>query len=409
MYQITSNENQGISNTVPIGRPIANTQIYILDVNLQPLPVGVIGDLYVGGDGMSCGYLNCPDLTSERFINNPFDSSEIIYKTGDLARYLPDGNIEFFGRSDQQVKVRGFRIETGEVEVALAAHPAVRQAVVVAWKERSSDASLVAYLVAAQGRKDAEPGQLREFLRQKLPDYMVPSKFVNLESLPLTPNGKVDRKALPSPSQTRPDLKAPYIAPRTPLELDLSEICAQVLGLESQNGTPVVGVNDNFFDLGGHSLLGTRLVFLLREKYGLEAADLPLRVLFEQPTVANLARTIEMVKRGERGSIHVGGGDFIRRGQLSLDELNDEVQLNPNITASDLVYTHVDEPHHILLTGATGFVGAFLLHDLLRMGSAEIYCLLRANDLEQGKQRLNKIWKPICYGKIPSAIASNRS
>ena len=398
MYQVSSNEDQGISNTVPIGRPVANTQIYILDANLQPVPVGVIGDLYIGGDGVSRGYLNRPELTAERFIANPFDSSSIIYKTGDLARYLLDGNIEFFGRSDQQVKVRGFRIETGEVEVALAEHPSVRQAVVVAWKERSPDASLVAYVVAdedaalseSKGEEEADPAQLREFLRTKLPEYMLPSIFVNLEALPLTPNGKVDRKALPPPSQARPDLKAPYVAPRTPLELELAEICAKVLDLESPDGNPVVGVNDNFFDLGGHSLLGTRLVFLLREKYGLEAADLPLRALFEQPTVANLAQIIERVRSGERGSVFVGGSDFIRRGQLSLDELNAEAQLDPGITAGDLVYKHVADPKHILLTGATGFVGAFLLHDLLKMTTAQIHCLLRTDDPEGGRLRLKR-------------------
>jgi amino acid adenylation domain-containing protein/thioester reductase-like protein len=388
IHQVTSNAGQGASNTVPIGRPIANTQIYILDGSLQPIPVGVIGDLYIGGEGLSRGYLNRPELTSERFLANPFDSASLIYKTGDIARYLPDGNIEFFGRSDQQVKVRGFRIETGEVEVALVGHPSVRQAVVVAWKERSSDAALVAYVVSAAEEKEADAGQLREFLRGKLPEYMLPSIFVNLESLPLTPNGKVDRKALPLPSQARPDLRAPYVAPRTPLELELAEICAQVLGLENQNGRPAVGVHDNFFDLGGHSLLGTRLVFLLREKYGLEAADLPLRTLFEQPTVANLAQAIERVRRGERGSAQRSRSDFIRRGQLSLEELNAEAQLDPSITAVDLVYVHVKEPKHILLTGATGFVGAFLLHDLLKMTSARVHCLLRADDLEQGYLRL---------------------
>ncbi len=388
IYKVTSNVNPGVSNTVPIGRPIANTQVYILDGNLQPVPIGVIGDLYIGGDGLSRGYLNHPELTSERFLPNPFNSSSVIYKTGDIARYLADGNIEFFGRSDQQVKVRGFRIETGEVEVALAQHPAVRQAVVVAWRERSSNASLVAYLVPTEGGQEADAGQLREFLREILPEYMVPSIFVNLESLPLTPNGKVDRKALPQPSQVRPDLKAPYMAPRTPLELELSEICAQVLGMENQNGQPVVGVHDNFFDLGGHSLLGTRLVFLLREKYGLEAAALPLRVLFEQPTVANLAETIENARRGDRKPKPVGRSNFIQRGQLSLDQLTTEAQLDPGITAGDLVYKHRREPEHILLTGATGFVGAFLLHDLLKMTSAQVYCLLRADDLERGFLRL---------------------
>ncbi|HUE99363.1 MAG TPA: amino acid adenylation domain-containing protein, partial [Anaerolineales bacterium] len=389
VYHVTSNINAGISNTVPIGRPIANTQIYILDSNLQPAPVSVTGDLYVGGDGVSRGYLNRPELTAERFIPNPFGISSVIYKTGDLARYLPDGTIEFFGRSDQQVKLRGFRIETGEVEVALAAHPAVRQAVVAAWKERSAEASLVAYVIPAEGEEGADAGRLREFLRQKLPEYMVPSIFISLESLPLTPNGKVDRKVLPSPSQARPHLGAPYIAPRTQLELELADICAQVLGLEKHNGHSAVGVNDNFFDLGGHSLLGTRLVFLLREKYGLEAADLPLRTLFEQPTVANIAQTIERVRRGERGAV-AGRSDFIRRGQLTLDELNTEAQLDPSISAGDLVYKHVTGPKHILLTGATGFVGAFLLHDLLKMTDAQVHCLLRADDLEQGHLRLKR-------------------
>lgn len=388
IHRVTSAENSSISNTIPIGRPIANTQIYILDANLQPVPVGVIGDLYIGGDGVSRGYLNRPELTAERFIANPFDQSSTIYKTGDLARYLPDGNIEFFGRSDQQVKVRGFRIETGEVEVALAGHPSVKQAVVTAWKETSSDASLVAYVVPTQSEHEADASQLRDFLRQKLPDYMVPSIFVHLESLPLTPNGKVDRNALPQPTQARSASRAPYVAPRTPLEFELAEICAQVLGLENNNGLSAVGINDNFFDLGGHSLLGTRLVFLLREKYGLEAADLPLRTLFEQPTVANLAQAIERVRRGERNELR--RSDFIQRGQLSLDELNAEAQLDPSITAGDLVYEHVDDPKHILLTGATGFVGAFLLHDLLTKTSADVHCLLRANDLEQGVQRLKR-------------------
>ncbi len=390
IYKVDSVQS-GISNTVPIGKPIANTQIYILDSSLQPAPIGVIGDLYIGGDGVSRGYLNRPELTEERFILcTPLPAGEgmgvreiRLYKTGDLARYLADGNIEFFGRSDQQVKVRGYRIETGEIEVALMGHPSVKQAVVVAWKERSSDAALVAYVVSAVPGEEAEHVHLRDYLRTKLPEYMIPSVFVNLESLPLTPNGKVDRKALPAPSQARADLRAQYVAPRTPLEEELADVCAQVLGLSAEQ----VGVNDNFFDLGGHSLLGTRLVFLLREKFGLQAADLPLRALFENPTVANLAITIERARRGER--MTRTRSDFIQRGQLSLEALNAEAQLEADITAGDLVYEHV-EPKKILLTGATGFVGAFLLKDLLTMTSAEIYCLLRADNAEQGLQRLKR-------------------
>ncbi|MBL8103446.1 MAG: amino acid adenylation domain-containing protein, partial [Anaerolineales bacterium] len=387
LYRVTSKEVHGVSNTIPIGRPIANTQIYILDSELQPIPVGVIGDLYIGGDGVSRGYLNRPELTAERFIPNPFDVSSTIYKTGDIARYLPDGNIEFFGRSDQQVKVRGFRIETGEIEVRLASHPSVKQAVVVAWKEKTSEASLVAYVVPASAEVEADGHQLREYLRQALPEYMVPSIFMNIESLPLTPNGKVDRKALPQPTQARPDLRLPYVAPRTSLEKELAEICAQVLDLEDVNA---VGVHDNFFDLGGHSLLGTRLVFKLREKYGLEAAQLPLRALFEQPTVANLARVIDVAIKGEGEVIYASRGHFIQSGQLSLEELNAEVRLDPNITAGNLVYEHVNEPKNILLTGATGFVGAFLLHDLLTLTSGDVHCLLRADDYETGILRLKR-------------------
>ena len=198
---------------------------------------------------------------------------------------------------------------------------------------------------------EADSLQLREFLRTKLPEYMVPSIFVNLESLPLTPNGKVDRKALPQPSQARPDLRAPYVAPRTQLEKELAEVCAQVLGLEDQQ----VGVHDNFFDLGGHSLLGTRLVFLLREKYGLEAAQLPLRALFEQPTVANLARIIDVALKGEGEVVYASRGNFIQSGQLSLEELNAEAQLDPEIRAGDLVYEHLRRTQAYFIDGCDGF------------------------------------------------------
>ncbi len=211
-----------------------------------------------------------------------------------------------------------------------------------------------------------------------------------IESLPLTPNGKVDRKALPQPTQARPDLRLPYVAPRTTLEKELALICAEVLGLENSNGHFAVGVHDNFFDLGGHSLLGTRLVFKLREKYKLESAHLPLRALFEQPTVANLARIIDVAIKGDGEVVYASRGNFIQSGQLSLEKLTSEAQLASDISAGDLVDNHIDEPKHILLTGATGFVGAFLLHDLLRMTSADVYCLLRAEDVAMGIQRLKR-------------------
>ncbi|WAN69458.1 amino acid adenylation domain-containing protein [Moorena producens JHB] len=262
--------------TIPIGRPIVNTQSYILDPNLQPLPIGVPGELYLGGDGLAREYLNRPKLTSEKFIQNPFSSSfsERLYKTGDLARYLPDGNIEFIGRIDNQVKIRGFRIELGEIESVLNTHPQIQQTVVIATEDILGKKRLVAYIVSEEESLTAK--QLREFLKQKLPDYMVPSAFVTLDTLPLTPNGKVDTKALPAPDGvfTR---EQEYVAPRTPTEEIIANIFALVLGVKD------VGIHDNFFEIGGHSLLATQLISQLRVTFNREIS---LRQVFETPTIA---------------------------------------------------------------------------------------------------------------------------
>jgi surfactin family lipopeptide synthetase A len=269
---------------VPIGRPIANTQLYILDPVLQPVPIGIPGELYIGGDGLARGYLNRPDLTAEKFIPNPFGSEPgaRLYKTGDLARHRPDGNLEFLGRLDHQVKLRGFRIELGEIEAVLGGHPAVREAVVVVREDVPGDMRLVAFVVSDQEPAPASR-ELRAFLQAKLPDYMIPSVFIRLDILPLTPNGKVDRRALPAPDQARPAPEDAFVAPRTPVEEGLARIWAQVLGLEQ------VGIHDNFFELGGHSLLAMRVISRLRDTFHME---LPLRSLFEAPTVAGLALTI---------------------------------------------------------------------------------------------------------------------
>jgi amino acid adenylation domain-containing protein len=289
---------------VTIGRPIANAQIYILNPLLHPVPIGVQGELYIGGTGVARGYLNRPELTAEKFIPDPFSAAlgARMYKTGDLARYRPDGNIEFLGRADHQVKIRGFRIELGEIEAALGQHPSVREAVVLAREDTPGDPStslrtdpsaslragkrLVAYVVA-----EREPlpttTDLRNFLKAKLPEYMVPAVFVLLEALPLMPNGKIDRRALPSPDRSRPELDKVFVAPRTPTEELLAEIWAQLLDIER------VGVHDNFFDLGGHSLLATQVVSRIRETFQVE---IPLRRLFEVPTVAGLAESIEAAR-----------------------------------------------------------------------------------------------------------------
>ncbi|BAZ48976.1 amino acid adenylation [Nostoc sp. NIES-4103] len=277
----------------PIGRPIANTQTYILDSHLQPVPIGVPGELYIGGVGLGRGYLNRPELTQERFIVNPFhrreDQSlnvERLYKTGDLARYLSNGDIEFLGRLDNQVKIRGFRIELGEVEAAIAQHPSVQQTVVLAREDNPGDKRLVAYIIP-HPEQTPSSDELRGFLQEKLALHMVPSAFVFLNNLPLNPNGKIDTRALPAPSFSRPDLQQAFVAPRTPTEQQIADIWVSVLKLEK------VGIHDDFFVLGGHSLLATQIMSRLHQAFGV---DLPLRTLFEVPTVAKLAHRIETVQ-----------------------------------------------------------------------------------------------------------------
>jgi amino acid adenylation domain-containing protein len=228
-----------------IGRALANVQVYVLDENMRPAPLGVPGEIYAGGEGLARAYLNRPDLTATRFVPNPYSTvpGVRLYRTGDRGRYLPDGQLEFLGRVDQQVKLRGFRIELGEIEAVLCRHDAVRDAIVVACEERNGEKRLVAYVVG-----EAETSQLRNYLQERLPDYMVPSAWVTLDALPLTTNGKVDRKALSAPDSRRPQLSSAYIAPRSAIERDIAAVWQEVLGIEN------VGVNDNFFDLGGHSL-----------------------------------------------------------------------------------------------------------------------------------------------------------
>ncbi|MEG4966392.1 amino acid adenylation domain-containing protein [Microcoleus sp. B6-A1] len=283
--------------TLPIGRPIPNARTYVLDANLQPVPIGVPGELYIGGAGVSRGYINRSDLNREKFIPDIFSGvqGDRLYKTGDLVRYLPDGNLEFLDRTDRQVKIRGFRIELGEIESALSQHPDVQEAVILAREEDSGGKRLVAYLVlnsaVAGGHGGTAPTHsaliknLRSFLREQLPDYMVPASFVCLESMPLTPNGKVDFKAFPAPETNSSE--ADFIAPETLEEQVLAGIWAEVLGLKQ------VGINDNFFELGGHSLLATQLIAKVRDRFQVE---LSLRCLFQSPTVASLAATIAETK-----------------------------------------------------------------------------------------------------------------
>ena len=271
------------SSYPPIGIPITNTQIYLMDKHFNPVPVGVPGEVYIGGVSLARGYLNRPALTAEKFIPNPFSAEPDarMYKTGDLARYLPDGYIEYLGRLDHQVKVRGFRIELGEIEAVLRQHPAVWEVVVLAREDEAGNKRLIAYVVSNQ-ESAPTTSELRRFVQEKLPNYMVPSAFMLLEALPLTPNGKVDRRALPALDLVS-ELKETFVAPQTAAEQVVAEIWRQVLGLEQ------VGIHDNFFELGGHSLLATQIISKLRQAFQVE---LPIRSLFEAPTVEGMVNVI---------------------------------------------------------------------------------------------------------------------
>jgi acyl-coenzyme A synthetase/AMP-(fatty) acid ligase/acyl carrier protein len=268
-----------------IGRPISNTTVYLLDENLQPVPAGTSGELYIGGSGVARGYLNRPDLTAERFIRDPF-STEIgarLYKTGDLASWRSDGELAFLGRTDEQIKILGHRIEPNEIVAVLDRHPSIRSSVVVARGQECREKQLAAYIVLSNGNPPAT-SDLRTFLQSALPDYMVPTAFVQLDALPLTPNGKVDRAALPEPDPENTLRDDPFTAPSTPIEQRLAKILTMLLNLNE------VSINDNFFLLGGHSLLGTQLIGKIRGAFGVE---LPLRTLFDTPTIAELSTEIE--------------------------------------------------------------------------------------------------------------------
>ena len=270
---------------LPIGRPIDNTQVYILGEHFEPMPIGVPGELYIGGVGLARGYLHRPGLTAEKFIPNPFSQNPgaRLYKTGDLVRYLPDGNIEFLGRIDHQVKLRGFRIELGEIEATLSNHPLVRETAVIIREDRPDQKRLVAYIVP-ENEQSLFANDLRQFLSKKLPDYMVPTAYVMLDALPLTPNGKIDRRALPMPETLADTLEDTHVAPRTPLETLLAEIWAESLQVKR------IGIHDDFFELGGHSLQATQVISKISVALD---RDIPVKYLFLYPIVAALAEKLE--------------------------------------------------------------------------------------------------------------------
>jgi len=286
VFQLESKEG-----LVPVGPSIANTQIYILDKTLQPVPVGVFGQLHIGGDGLGRGYLKRPDLTAEKFIPNPFaDNGSRLYRTGDLARYLPNGSLELQGRLDHQVKIRGFRIELGEIEATLAQHPGIDEVVVVTREDESTPQQTEKYLAAYvifKTTKTPTVSELRRFLMEALPDYMVPTSFVYLDAFPLTPNGKVDRKALPAPDGVRPELESAFVAPQNEIERSISGVWQEVLGVQK------VGVDDNFFDLGGHSLLLVQVQSKFKKIF---ERDISIIELFKYPTINTLVKSFSAEK-----------------------------------------------------------------------------------------------------------------
>jgi amino acid adenylation domain-containing protein/thioester reductase-like protein len=367
----------------PIGRPIANTQIHILDSQLKPVPIGVTGELYIGGICLAKGYLNRPELTAEKFIPDHLSQQpgERLYKTGDLARHLPDGNIEYMGRIDQQVKISGYRVEPGEIEAALEQYPQVREAVIITRDSIPGDKRhnelgnkrLVAYIVletkaSTIGVLEAPLARkLRQFLRTKLPNYMVPSAFMLLDEFPLTPSGKIDRRALPIPKWTRTE-EGVYVAPRNELESQLADIWTQLLGIEQ------VGIHDNFCELGGHSLLAVQLITEVNKAFQL---DLPMESFLKAPTIIGLAQTINTLRRGAINN-------------WTIDKLETEAVLDPSIYPENILNKPIPR---IFLTGATGILGSSLLYELLCQTQADVYCLVRATRIEEGQARIQNSLK----------------
>lgn len=389
-------EPEALGSAVPIGRALPNLRVYVLDVRQRLQPVGIWGEIYVGGVGVGRGYLADPVRTAQSFVPDPFATLEggRLYRTGDVGRYHADGTIEFLGRVDHQVKLRGYRIELGEIEHVLHTHPGVRESLVLVREDEPGRQRLVAYIVPQPGEHPALE-DLQRLAREALPEYMIPTAFVQLEAFPLMPNGKINRQELPVPgeqdvSQSHTD----YLAPRTPLEWQLADLWSTLLGVER------VGVSDDFFALGGHSLLTVRLVSEIEKLFG---KRLPLAAIFQNRTIATLAQVLS------RPSDVAPWALGLEQPSQKLDLLAEAV-----LDMTDCPEVWPDEfnaePANILLTGATGFLGTFLLADLLKSTQADIYCLVRAKHEEQAMQRLQASltdafqWQPEFRARIKPVL-----
>jgi amino acid adenylation domain-containing protein/thioester reductase-like protein len=354
--------------SIPYGKPLSNQSFHILDEHLKTVSVGTAGELYIGGLGVAREYLNRPDLNTTKFLYAPVGQSVNgrLYRTGDLGRYLSDGNIEFLGRIDHQVKIRGFRVELGEIETLLTDHPSVNQVIVVTREGTSGSKQIVAYVVMAtklqRQNSQITIKALRNYLKQKLPEYMVPAAIVELETLPLSPNGKIDRRALPVPKWVAEE-EGDYVAPKTPTEIQLAKIWIQFLGVES------ISIYDTFNSLGGHSLLAVQLLHQINELFQLE---LSLTCFLKNPTISVLSQAIDALKCGTTTSVQV-------------EDPNDDAVLDPTIYPENILEEPIPE---IFLTGSTGFLGTYLLFELLQQTRADIYCLIRASSLAEAQARI---------------------
>ncbi|HEU4963913.1 MAG TPA: amino acid adenylation domain-containing protein [Bacilli bacterium] len=373
--------------TVPIGHPVANTQVYLLDEHLQPVPHGVRGEIYIGGAGVARGYFNRPDLTAERFVDNPFCPGMPMYKTGDLGRRLEDGTLEYLGRLDDQVKIRGFRIELGEIESALLQHPAIRECVVTTTPDAAGQPQLIAYLVTTATLRDEE---VKAYLARTLPAYMVPEQLVHLAEIPLTVNGKIDRAALPRPSvvqqkaSTAHDTVDVSPSPTTAPETELSPLQAWVADLwKKQLGVEHVALEDDFFSLGGHSLKILPIIVQLKKKY----PQIQVQDCFTYRTLKDLTEYLSNFEK-----------ENVSEPSVTQPEPAATAQAVAPTTPSRPKTLSADEtaawapPEAVLLTGATGFLGSHVLHDLLTETEARVCCLVRAGETETAQQRLERMF-----------------
>lgn len=353
---------QSSEREVPIGYPIENTSVYLLDRWMQPAAVGIPGELYIGGEALARGYLNRPDLTAEKFVPDPFsgNAGDRLYRTGDLVRFLPGGNLEYRGRTDHQVKIRGYRIEPGEIESALEKHEAVKDAVIMAREDDPGLRKLVAYIVPREGTKP-KINELRSFLKQHLPDYMLPSVFVFLQKLPLNSSGKIDYRALPKPDQSRADVEGELVGPRRPTEKVLMSIWIEILRLDR------IGIHENFFELGGHSLLATQVISRIGDAFHI---DMPLRRLFEQQTIAELSIAVEeLAQKGTGEKLRIVSVRGLINEPIRAESIHATNRTSDGVLPKEIAVISVPEPSMgQMLAGLEG------------LSEQEIYALLGEED-----------------------------